>query len=179
MTTAGWEGLLDDDENIVWQGQPDGKFRLRGKNIVISVFGLFFLVFSLFWTVMAASAGQMPVGMRLLFPLFGLPFVLVGLYLVVGIHWFDALGRRKTHYTLTNKRAFIATQMFGKRLKSYPIDEDTVLDLRPGPPDSLFFAEEVRRRKNGTFRVPVGFELIPNGHAVYQLFRKAQAAQNE
>jgi len=174
MSVDGWENILDTDEKILWQGQPDGRFRLRGKNIALSIFGLFFLGFSLFWITMASTATSATGGAGLMFPLFGLPFVLIGLYLVIGIHWFDALGRRKTHYTLTDKRAFIATGFLGKRLKSYPIDGDTVLELRPGTPGSVFFAKEIRRGKNGTYRIPIGFELIPDAEKVYQIFRTVQ-----
>ncbi len=170
MSAEGWDGILEADEKIVWQGQPDGAFRLRGKNIAISVFGLFFLGFSLFWTIMAG------VGSGQFMPSFvGLLFVFVGLFLVVGIHWLDAAARRKTHYTLTTRHAFIATDFLGKRLKSYPIDGDTVLDFRPGTPGSLFFAKELRRGKNGTYRIPVGFELIPDAEGVYRKFRDVQA----
>jgi len=170
----GWEGILDPDERIIWQGQPDGKFRLRAKNIAISIFGLFFFGFSVTGLVMASMATASQGRTYVMFPLFSAPFVLIGLYLVVGIHWFDALRRRKTHYTLTDKRAFIATNFLGKRLQSYPIDNETVLDFRPGTPGTLFFAKEVHRSKNGTYRVPVGFELIADAQHVYQLFRSVQ-----
>jgi len=177
MTASGWDGILDADEKILWQGQPDGRFRLRPKNIAVSVFGIFFLGGSMFWVVMAQSAVPQAGGANLLFLLFSLPFILIGLYMVIGIHWFDALGRRKTHYTLTSKRTFIATEFLGKRLKSYPIDADTALDFRPAKADrsgSIFFATEIRRRKNGTYRQAIGFELIPDADKVYQLIRGVQ-----
>lgn len=183
MTAAsGWDGLLDPDEKIVWQGQPDAKFRLRGRNIALSLFGIVFLGSSLAFMVVAVASTSAQGGpMGLMFLLFGLPFVLVGLYLVVGIHWADMAGRRKTHYTLTNKHAFIATALFVKRLKSYPIGADTALELRPGSPGSVMFAEEIVRNNNSTTRRAIGFELIPDAQEVYALMRDVQdgAAQTE
>jgi len=176
MTSAsGWDGILDPDEKILWQGQPDGKFRLRGKNIVLSLFGIVFLGSSVIFLVMAAASAPAQGGPAgLMFVLFGLPFVLVGLYLVFGIHWADMAGRRKTHYTLTNKHAFIATAFLVKRLKSYPINADTVLELRPGSPGSVIFAEEIVRSSNSSTRRAIGFELIPDAQKVYALMRDVQ-----
>ena len=42
MSVPGWEGILDKDETILWQGRPDGRFHVGGKGIAGGVFGLFF-----------------------------------------------------------------------------------------------------------------------------------------
>jgi len=149
MTTApdtpdipeSWKPFLDPGEHILWQGRPDGRLRLKGRNLLISGFGVGFLAFSVFWVIMAFSfpgTQNDPVGW--LFPMFGLPFVLVGLWLVFGVHFYDAYKRSKSFYTLTSKRAFIGSDLGGRRLQSYPIDKDATLAFRPGPPDTVIFA---------------------------------------
>ena len=82
----GWEGLLDDDEEILWQGRPSGGVVVRGSDIFESVFGLFFAGFAIFWISMASSMGapRNAPGIFQLFPLFGLPFLAVGLHMVCG-----------------------------------------------------------------------------------------------
>ncbi len=169
MTTQGWEGILDQGEEIVWQGCPDGRVVWRAGNISTLLFGLFFAGFALFWMIMASSAGGF-------FWMFGLLHFFVGLSVAFGAIYWNALRRRRSWYTLTNKRAFIASTMpfVGKRLKSFPINVDTVLDFQDGDYASIYFATETKRTKNGTKSVGVGFERIQGGRAVYSKFREVQ-----
>ena len=165
-----WKAYLDPGEEILWHGSPDGKIRLRARNLVISAFGIFFFGFSIFWTLGAANSGD------LIFPLFGLPFMAVGFYLVFGTHFFDAHKRRHSYYTLTNKRAFIATNILTKKIKSYAVNAETDLEFQPGPPASIYFAKEMKSGQNGSYTVPVGFEYVADGDTLYKLFRQVQRA---
>jgi len=165
----GWEGLLDPGERILWQGRPDGTVVLRPRNIALFLFGLAFAGFALFWMVMAAQAGGM-------FWAFGLIHFSVGLALSFGAIFWSAFRRRHSWYTLTDRRAFIATDLplKGKQLKSYPITDDTALRYDQGQPASVWFGHEYRRTKNGSTRVDIGFERISEGDQVYRLMRDIQ-----
>jgi len=165
----GWEGILDDGETILWQGHPDSGLELRPGNLIAFLFGLAFAGFALFWMVMASRAGGV-------FWMFGLIHFLVGLGLAFGAVFWTALRRRHTWYTLTDKRAFIAVDMpfFGRNLKSFPITATTVLEYNDAKPPSVMFNHEMRRGRNGTYRVAVGFERIADGAEVYGLMRKVQ-----
>lgn len=169
MSTPGWDGILDPGEEIVWQGRPDARVAIRAGNIAGFVFGLAFAGFALFWMVMASQAGGF-------FWAFGLIHFSVGLGLAFGAVFWGAWVRRHTWYTLTDRRAFIATDlpMRGRTLKSYPIAAETPLDFAPGPPDSVFFGAEFRTTKNGTSRRQIGFERISDGAEVYRLLRNMQ-----
>lgn len=189
-STSGWDGILDDGEEIIWQGRPDSLVVWRDLLSFQSFFGLFFTGFSVFWMAMAAamtSGRSGPDGIMSFFPLFGLPFFLVGSYLVVGRLFWDAYARGRTWYTLTNKRAFIAREIFGNRsLKDYSFADMTMLDLQDDTPGSIIFAEDVhtrhkrRRRSNGTYvrsgtstqRIPIGFRRIEDARSVYRLIRE-------
>ena len=144
----------------------------RLANVLTSVFGLIFAGFALFWMMLASRAGGG-------FWMFGLIHFSVGLGLAVGPPFVSAWRRRHTWYTLTDRRAFIATDvpMQGRKLKSYPIDAGTTLDFTGGPRASIHFAHDYRRGKNGSYRVPIGFERIADGDKVYQLFREVQSRQ--
>lgn len=173
MTEAdSWKGILDDDESVLWQGRPDGRITLKVKNIMGFLFGLAFSGFAVFWMVMASQAGGF-------FWMFGLLHFAVGLGVAFGSAFGSAWRRRHTWYTLTNKRAFIATDLpfRGRSLKSYPITASTVLDYDAGTPASIMFNHEMRRRKNGHYRVDVGFERIENGAEVYRMMRDIQKGQ--
>ena len=175
----GWEGLLDEDERILWQGTPNGGLTFRSGDLAQSAFGLVFAGFAVFWIATTSSMGSLgnaPAIFRF-FPLFGLPFLAIGLHMAFGRYIWQAFQRRHTHYTLTSKRGFIATQSFGSRsLKSYPLGELELQESARG--DTLLFTTHTntRRGKNGhrrTVTKRIGFELIPDGRKVYQRARKA------
>ena len=177
----GWEGLLDRDKVILWQGRPSGAVVVRGSDIFESVFGLFFAGFAVFWVSMASSMGtpRNAPGVFQLFPLFGVPFLAVGLYMAFVKYFWRAFVRRHTNYTLTNKRGFIATDVLGNRkLKSYALTD--ALELEQGARgDTLWLATrtDTRRNKNGfrrTYTKRIGFELIADGARVMGLAQKAR-----
>ena len=170
----GWEDILDADESILWQGAPDSKIRFTG-NLGQSLFGLFFGGFALFWMGAAAMLGRETGIIGMVFPLFGLPFLLVGLYMVFGRFLWGAYVRRGTFYTLTNKRAYIATSTRGKRkLASYEIHREAPLELIQGPPDSVYFNQPSARSQKGAVPQKIGFEYIDDGRRVLSLLRQIQ-----
>jgi len=170
---SGWEGLLDPGETILWQGRPDRGFHVAPNRYFLAAFGIAFGGFALFWMTMAAQAGGT-------FWMFGLLHFSVGLGIIFGALFWDTFRRRRTWYTLTDRRAFIATKIpvRGRSIKSYPIRPDTPLDIQQGPLTSLHFATERRRSKNSSYTVPIGFERIPDGESVLQLLRQVQRQQN-
>ena len=165
----GWDGILDDGEVILWQGRPGTKVVWKISHIMSFVFGLAFAGFALFWMTMAAQAGGY-------FWTFGLIHFSVGIGLAIGPPYWSAWRRRHTWYTLTDRRAFIATDLplQGRKLQSYPIAKDTQLEYDRGEKATIHFAHEYRRTKNGSRRVPIGFERITDGEEVYRLIRKIQ-----
>jgi hypothetical protein len=191
----GWEGILETGEDILWQGAPEGGVDFTGVWSVQTLFALFFTAFSLFWITMAYTiTGQMNDGVgrviNTVFPLFGLPFLLVGLHLLVGRFWADARRRRNSYYTLTNRAAYIGVQTGGKRsLDRYAIGPDTRLTLEDGDLGSIWFASRVnvrprhapsmhrsRSRIGGATQTTesIGFERLCNAREIYAMMRKVQ-----
>ena len=171
----GWQGILDPGERIVWQGRPDQGFDVPGKEIPQAMFALLFSGFAVFWMTKAAAVGGA-------FWMFGLVHFSVGL----GIFWKAIFGttarRRRTWYTLTDRRAFIATDfpLKGRELKSYPITPDSPVTYRAGPPATIYFARERRTGNKGrSYTVNIGFERIDEGDRVIALLRKAQRDEEE
>ncbi len=187
-----WSGLLEPGEEILWQGQPDTRMDWRDLFGPFTIFGVIFIGFSIFWVAMARSMTGDEGFPLSLFPLFGLPFFAIGLYLLIGHVIADAYFRQNTFYTLTDRTAFIATNGFGKRrLKSYPIAEMPFLELEDGWTGHVLFWEEVstrssrgpaatghRRRPVTATRRSIGFRHIPEARAVYKMLRDARGALN-
>ena len=166
---AGWEGILDDGERILWQGRPDTKVSFKASHIFTFIFGLFFAGFALFWLIMASMAPGP-------FWMFGLIHFSVGIGLMLGPIFWPSWARRHTWYTLTDHRAFIATDipMMGRKLRSFEIGAATPIDFMSGPPDTIHFAHEYKRTNDGSHRVDIGFERIENGAEVMRLIRHVQ-----
>jgi hypothetical protein len=169
-SATGWGDILDANEKIIWQGRPDGAVTFGARNITMMVFGTIFGGFALFWMVLAAASGGW-------FWMFGLIHFSVGVGIVLSALFWGAWRRRHTWYTLSDRRAFIATDMpiRGKRLKSWPITADTALELIDAPLATVNFATETKRGEHSTYEVAVGFERIPDGQQVYRMMRDIQA----
>jgi len=166
----GWDGILDDGETILWQGRPDATVRFRAIHLVTLAFGLFFSGFAVVWMVMASRAGGY-------FWMFGLLHFFAGLGVAFGPIYGSAWRRRHTWYTLTDRRAFIATDIpfRGRKLTSWPIGGLSQLDYRDDDLPSVYFAHEMRRSgKRGYLRHDIGFERIADGREVYRLLRDIQ-----
>ena len=167
-TEEEWKWLLNADERIVWQGTPSGKLCWEFHTPLEPLLLTFFTCFSIIWMV---AASKVPGHVWM----FGLLFFFVGFYGLVGVHFWKAYLRTKSHLTLTSKRAFIATAAFGKRkLRSYPITPGTVLEYVDGTLGSIFFAKEEVRDEHATTVVPIGFVMIDAARSVFALFRKVQ-----
>ena len=188
-----WDGILEPGERILWQGRPDASVVWADLLAAQTLFGLFVTVFALFW-IGAAAAMTGSIGwsdswfdlIGMVFPLFGVPFVGVGLYMVVGRLFHDAFRRGRTWYTLSDQAAYVATDMLGKRaLRRHDIDRMDRLELDDSRPGSVWFGQD-RQLRHVHFRArdgfpgrthsyvhlaPVGFERIADARAVYGMIR--------
>lgn len=194
----GWEGILAPGERILWQGRPDAAPDWGLLVDVRSLFGLFFTGFALFWIAMASSmlwgdggSGGPPLFFRLLFPLFGVPFVLVGLGVIFAPLTADLAHRRGAFYTLTDRAAFIATERRGlRKLDRYPLDETFRPVLEDADPGTVWFGQTMvasgagtwqgrgaaRRYSAGTTMQRVGFRRIRDARTAYGHMIAAQRA---
>ncbi|MEM6729353.1 MAG: aspartate carbamoyltransferase catalytic subunit [Pseudomonadota bacterium] len=169
-----WEDILDPGEEILWQGRPEPGAAIGVEGIFAIPFGVFFAGFSVFWMTMAAQAGGY-------FWTFGLLFFAVGCGLVWNAIFGKAFRNKRTFYTLTNRRAFIAKDLpfKGKTLKSYPLTGDVPLEWVEGHYPSVHFATDRVRTKNGYHERSVGFERIADGTEVYRLIRGIQRGDHK
>lgn len=104
---------LRPSEHIVWSSSPKPS-RMMKKTIPIVLFGIPWTAFSLFW-IAGASGFEAPNfnhGFGL-FPLFGLPFVLIGFGMLSSPYW-AARKAAASAYAITNERAIlIESNLFG------------------------------------------------------------------
>ncbi len=182
-----WGRYLDPGERLLWSGAPDGGLRCTGRDLIVSAFSLLLLGFAILW-VAGAGAGLWSGEWRdhqgflrwwmVLFPLFGLPFVLGGFYAVIGRYFTDAARRRRTVLALTDRRGLILAGGPRPMLTSFPIRPDTVIDYYPGRLARIHFATIGDKDSEGwTSYHRAGFDWIAGGEAVYRLIRRIQQGE--
>lgn len=123
-------------ERIVWSGQPAGGLRFVARDGLLVPFSLLWGGFAVFWESRVFASNGPP-----FFLLWGVPFLLIGLYLVVGRFFVDAWVRARTRYAITNQRILIVrTGAFGK-VTSISLDRlpDMQLSERPGGSGTIRF----------------------------------------
>jgi hypothetical protein len=169
----GWEGILDPGEEVLWQGRPEPGVRFDWSKPTKPIFFAIFTLIAIFMTVQIMREG----GFEWLLTL---PFVAIGLYQLVFVHYWDAYMRQNTRYTITTRRALIATERFGTRkLDSYPLDNERIrlsLQERDGLTDIYFLYGFGEERPSGSRR-RIGLLRLADGRHVYELMRRVQAPQ--
>ncbi|MCM2561615.1 hypothetical protein M8756_05095 [Lutimaribacter sp. EGI FJ00015] len=173
-----WLGILEPDEIILWQGRPDARIDWRALSARRATVGAVTTLVAALWIGLAGNV-LAPVNRPLADVLLagaGFALLAVGLFNLFGHVLWDAYRRARTWYTLSDRRAFIATKLpfLGKQLHSYPITSDTLLTFDDCEPASIGFAfKPVPLKRNTRLRM-LGFERIHDGRSVYALLRGVQ-----
>jgi hypothetical protein len=102
------------DETVRWTGEPPTGLLWRASDWVMLPFSLMWGGFALFWESMVISAGA-----PLVMMLFGVPFVCLGVYLIVGRFFWDANVRARTRYAVTDRAAYIVVDGFRGAVRRY------------------------------------------------------------
>jgi hypothetical protein len=182
---------LSDGERLLWVGQPLPG-RIARSAIPIVLFGIPWTAFSIFWV--AAASGMVFLGFGKgdagvggigaifsCFPLFGIPFILIGFGMLSSPYWLRRRAKR-TCYALTERRAIIwQGGWFGSvEVRSYGPSELNKIrrtEYSDGSGDLVF--EEVvsiGRYNNGqrtTHTTRHGFMAIAEVRKIDELLRKA------
>jgi hypothetical protein len=161
--------------DLIWTGRPARGLRLRRIDALLIPFSLMWGGFAIFWESLAV-AGRAP----LFFALWGIPFVLVGLYLIAGRFAWDAYVRSRTWYAVTSDSALICRQMPGGGLQHIYLQSVNNLRLQVGQDGTgtISFGNEVPwgwggwQGWNGP-AVP-SFEFIADARRVYDMCAQAR-----
>ena len=98
-------------ERILWEGRPLRHPLFRRTDTLLVPFSLLWCGFAVFWEVNVLTGGA-----PIFFSLWGVPFVLAGLYLVAGRFVVRAVSSRRTQYTITNGRVLVHGGWSGRQL---------------------------------------------------------------
>jgi hypothetical protein len=116
--------------------------------------------------------------------LWGVPFVVIGLYMIFGRFIVDAKLRERTYYGVTNQRIIIVSGLFSPSVKSLNIltlsdvtltekaDGSGTITLGPTVPNTRSMAGMPWPGANRY--LPPSFDMIENARQVHDIIRKAQ-----
>ena len=116
---------LTPGESILWAAQPNTSITFHKEDAFLIPFSLLWGGFAIFWEMGVAgfwrsgsSAGKQWVfGM-----IWGIPFVLIGQYLIWGRFLVAAWKKRHTYYAVTTRRVIVLQEGWSRRMASAYID---------------------------------------------------------
>ncbi len=181
------EQELEPDEVIQWYAQPRPS-RLVWQTLPIVLFAIPWTAFAVFWMWGASGFGmarstESPMDkVTLIFPLFGLPFVLIGLGMLSSPWWMLRKARR-TLYVITKRRAvlFEGGWAGGMTVRSFEPDrlKDIVRKQRADGTGDIIIEKRYWRDNDGDRRSSdVGFYGIERVKEVEDMLQDLAAGQS-
>ncbi len=171
------QGLIDRelerDEKIIWSAMPKPQY-LAGPSASAFLFAIPWTAFSVFW--MASAAGfkipQFNQGQDLFF-LFGLPFFLIGIGMLLSPLW-AYRNQLKTVYLITDRRAITIDGGRTSTIRSYLPENLTDVfrrEHRDGTGDVIITRTAWKDSEGDKQMQDLGFLRIPNAKSVETLLR--------
>jgi hypothetical protein len=179
MSSIDFKEFLLRDEKVIWSGRPVQGLLFTGKDVFLIPFSLLWGGFALFWESTVLSQANAPVFMKF----WGIPFVLIGLYLIVGRFLIDAWIRTGLRYAITNKRVLISRAAPFSKFTALSLDRLQEADLtqRADGRGTIRFGQAVsmwqRSNSFGSWTPALDptpqFILIEDVRSVYQQLERA------
>lgn len=169
---------LSADERLLWIGRPRQGFLLRPADAFLIPFSLLWCGFAVFWEsgVLGSSAPGF-------LAIWGIPFLLVGLYFVAGRFVTDVILRRGTAYGVTTSRVIIVSGLLSQSVRSIQLRTLSDLSLTErsdrtgnvllGPAPTASLLSNSGWLGSGQYEPPT-LEGIPEARTVYDLIRRTQ-----
>ena len=151
---------------------------LRAQDAFLIPFSLLWCGFAIFW-----EAGVVSGGAPWVFKLWGIPFVLVGLYVVAGRFVVEVKQRARTVYGITSSRVIIISGLLRESVQSIQLhglhdvslterpDRSGTIRLGPAPIASFLTPTWPGSNQSG----PPSLEGIPEARVVHGLLLNAQS----
>lgn len=174
---------LGPKEHLIWTGQPKKGIIFRKQDIFLIPFSILWCSFAIFWLV-SSLVSDAP----LAFSLFGVPFVVLGLFFVFGRFILDAKLREGTCYGLTKDRILIKSGIFSKSIQSVHIETIPTLhytEKRDGMGTLVFGYGNPRSSGRGGLNILVSpvatheLTMIPKVRTVYQKILELQKEKKD
>ncbi len=168
-------------ESLLWAGRPNPAVIFHSDDWFMVPFSLMWGGFAIFWETAALglwghnTKASPPIFMAL----WGIPFVVIGQYLIWGRFFYDGWLKRRTYYGITNRRLIVLQQSTKRKTCSLYIDAIPSVERNGSFTGTLSFGSKFsfttgrgQRRQNWS-RFYVGdvpvFADIDDAESVYRL----------
>ena len=169
------------NEKILWTGRPPRGLMFRTVDWFFIPFSLLWGGFSFYWEWSVIRSGA-----KSEFTLFGLIFVFVGFYIIIGRFFVDAWFRSRTYYGVTTERAIIVSGVFSRNVRSVNLRglTDVSFTEHYGGKGTIAFGPSSFQNSwakaapwpgMGQYSVPC-FERIDDAKSVMELTRRGQSS---
>lgn len=105
---------LATDEKILWEGKPKQGIIFRYTDIALIPFSIFWTLAALIFELISLQS-NVPIYLSLI----GIPFLLIGLFLLIGRYVLDIKRRKNISYCITNRRIIIKAEKLKSTAHSY------------------------------------------------------------
>lgn len=116
---------LTSGESVLWAGQPNRRIVLHKQDALLIPFSLLWGGFAIFWElgVMGYWGTSSRSGNPWMFGiLWGIPFVVIGQYMIWGRFFYIAWKKKRTHYAVTNRRVIVVQNGWRRQMASAYVD---------------------------------------------------------
>ena len=176
-------------ERLLWSGSPIPGFRILPGDLKNLASGCVFTGFAMFWTSAAflmTRAGNAPWFFRVVFPLFGTPFILVGLWILFGTPVSRARRARSMAYAITERRLIVVAEGGSRTVNAFDlerIESTTLIEGKDGVGTISFSISgrdmdrlQSRGRLNDVASA-MSLDSLTDAAAVYRTLESARAAR--
>jgi len=112
-------------ESVLWAGRPRTNVIFHKEDALLLPFSLMWGSFAIFWEMGVTRfwGSKTPSAHPpLFFVIWGIPFVLIGQYLIWGRFFYAAWKKKRTHYAVTNRRVLVVQDAWKRYVASAYID---------------------------------------------------------
>lgn len=167
-----YKKYLIDSEYVLWEGKPEKGNIFNASELPIVIFSFVWLAFSLFWELTVIKSGA-----PIIFSLWGIPFIVIGVYLLIGRFIQKAFLRNKTYYVITNKNIIVKT---GSKIKIYNGNDLPSMDIEihKNGNGTIIFYQDVYIRRNSRYNNYFMLENIADVTQVQNAINRMETYQN-
>jgi hypothetical protein len=168
--SAELQNVLVAGERLIWAGRPGKGIRFRPMDVFLIPFSFMFCGFAIFWEWSVLQSANAP----MFFRLWGIPFLVMGVFAVFGRFLWDAWVRSRQVYGLSSQRIIVGGMTHD--LRNLP---ELSLRSKGHGGGSISFGPSFSFGKNG-FEIWCpsiagnSFEFLEDAASVYRKITEAQ-----
>lgn len=187
---------LLDGEVLIWTGQPLRQVIFHHTDWYAIPFSLLWGSFAIFWELgVAGHVGTSAKGGPSVFmELWGIPFLVMGQYMIWGRFFYTAWKKGRTHYAVTTKRVLVLNSGGTRKLVSgYLSTLDSVtlttrqdrigtIEFSPEPDSKVSWGSSRRRNRGPQMDINLSrlaFYDVSEARVIYGLIQKERSAATD